>query len=1174
MPLFSPTDHEWRVLSAAVNGDSVEFALGSSGKPETVIRGEFLRRLLLGLKLPLKPGSIRANRHNLSGSGLRIRGAYFKGVIDLSDCRGDDGNPLVSLLLEDCVLEGEGPAAYANPANRPKPSLDLSHSLLTRLKLKNCEAGFLDLTGANITGDLEFNGLSALTEGGQCRVEAKGLQLGGSFYAPAAKLNLRQAKFEEPDPSFNDYALDLTGANISGSIILEPDLEADGGINLTNAVIGGNCLMDGIQLTAHGGFALICQFAEMGGLVTLGCVRFREPPVEGTRSYQAPTKRAHVWGPISFYGTSLGMLDMSGAQINGNSDNEWSGLICSHMTARQSVLLTWWTGPNDEFPFECDTEVDFMLAKISGGLYAAGAKFSCSSEITGFEGHGMEVMGDFEFSGVQACSISLDRATLSGKVNLDEVRSPLVPGGTKVLAENLRVGSDMHLEHSVFQSITLSGARIEGSLIARKSEFLAPPDTPSFNGTNFEVSKDLSFVDASANKIVLWSARIGRDVLMNKSRLAEFSADDIQIEGCLDWSGILTGRFSLQGSQIGKFYMGNDEGNFLSLVREMGSQPELHFEYMCVKSDLKVKDLRVLQSNQIDLGGYPSIRVLTTRLKCYENWQVKDIFFLTDDETEIRIPAVSVITDGKDKLILLDGRFSIDKVKAEVKRNLTTRDQVIDYLKIYTSHLGKDEHDPLIIVESEEDLGRLIKLDKPGPYGIRPVNAFRKNRYKAWIVYANLFGRQELCRARFRVWSSGEVMLEKQEHITSLKGTPRIYYNSPFRILTGYSDSSDRQNNDQKPSLTPSLNTSVPWSSTPEDETPQFRGNVVKLVDFRESFIPASQKQKTKVSLKGVKIGSLADDHGNSWGSDLRLDLDGLEYERFDEAAMGSRAPLNEKIRRNFDELKGDEKLSKKFTAFVRLLFDIIGSLITKPISKHRIKWLKLQYDKIPPPLKEYKPQPYEQLIKTLRTQGNFDDSIKIMREKFRIERKVRFWRIGFKRMLSWLSDIGFGYGLSPVRAFITFMLFWVVGWTVADLLNNRTLRVFPFGSDSLWVIPGISLDQSVLVQETTPVNTIAILKVPQDRTDDVAAETATLSESGTPIKEIHCGDQIEPALYALDTFVPLLDLRQESKCTISSKPGAWGWRVAKSVYAILGWIVTSALILTISGVVRKRIER
>jgi hypothetical protein len=78
---------------------------------------------------------------------------------------------------------------------------------------------------------------------------------------------------------------------------------------------------------------------------------------------------------------------------------------------------------------------------------------------------------------------------------------------------------------------------------------------------------------------------------------------------------------------------------------------------------------------------------------------------------------------------------------------------------------------------------------------------------------------------------------------------------------------------------------------------------------------------------------------------------------------------------------------------------------------------------------------------------------------------------------------------------------------------------------------------------------------------------TVNIAERASPTQEQPCGTAIEPALYALDVFVPLLDLRQEARCAVSSKPEAAPWRWAMSIYAILGWILTSVLILTLSGI-------
>jgi hypothetical protein len=75
------------------------------------------------------------------------------------------------------------------------------------------------------------------------------------------------------------------------------------------------------------------------------------------------------------------------------------------------------------------------------------------------------------------------------------------------------------------------------------------------------------------------------------------------------------------------------------------------------------------------------------------------------------------------------------------------------------------------------------------------------------------------------------------------------------------------------------------------------------------------------------------------------------------------------------------------------------------------------------------------------------------------------------------------------------------------------------------------------------------------------------------------CNMDVNSFLYAADLFIPVLDLDQESKCGIrhddshSKKTYTW-WRVAKAFYELLGWIVTSLVILVLSGVLRRDLER
>ena len=70
----------------------------------------------------------------------------------------------------------------------------------------------------------------------------------------------------------------------------------------------------------------------------------------------------------------------------------------------------------------------------------------------------------------------------------------------------------------------------------------------------------------------------------------------------------------------------------------------------------------------------------------------------------------------------------------------------------------------------------------------------------------------------------------------------------------------------------------------------------------------------------------------------------------------------------------------------------------------------------------------------------------------------------------------------------------------------------------------------------------------------------------------IPCGPRIQPVLYALDVFVPVLDLRQQETCIVD--PSRTKWRFAQALYAMLGWIFTPLTVLTMTGILRRHLER
>ncbi|HEV7860148.1 MAG TPA: hypothetical protein VGO91_16145, partial [Pyrinomonadaceae bacterium] len=373
---------ELEIIQAAINGKTADFRdrRDSAGQAATmVIRGYVIRHLLIGLPLPTQADKPAApiTRHTITSSGVRVRGARIEGVLDLSDCAGRDGNGCFPLLLEDCILTGEDEGAYQDPSARPQPTLDARHAILSRLSLKNCRAGFIDLTDAELLGDLELDGLKALSEGGQCRVEAKNTRIDGSIKASTVNLNLRQARIDKSETTPADYALALGGAEIAGSVLLRPGFVADGGVSIINAHIKGDLWADGAHLIAQGNYALHGQFAHVDGVLGLTCLFTRAPEADPEESHNQslPPERFRADGAVSFLSAELGSLNLRGAFLHRKADEEINTFILSLASVRQTVYMNQWSSFNEQgesslIPFEADYNVNFEGTKIAGSLVA------------------------------------------------------------------------------------------------------------------------------------------------------------------------------------------------------------------------------------------------------------------------------------------------------------------------------------------------------------------------------------------------------------------------------------------------------------------------------------------------------------------------------------------------------------------------------------------------------------------------------------------------------------------------------------------------------------------------------------------------------------------------------------------------------------------------------------
>lgn len=244
---------------------------------------------------------------------------------------------------------------------------------------------------------------------------------------------------------------------------------------------------------------------------------------------------------------------------------------------------------------------------------------------------------------------------------------------------------------------------------------------------------------------------------------------------------------------------------------------------------------------------------------------------------------------------------------------------------------------------------------------------------------------------------------------------------------------------------------------------------------------------------------------------------------------------------------------------------------VTDGCWRDRVRWLAWQFAPVdadkavkrsgrlprPASLDDYHPQPYLQLAKALSAQGHDGDARRVLSLRRDIERVVAA-RNHVKPFL-WLFAVLFDYGLSAGRALATLVVWLIAGAILVAVADARGAMV-------------------VDVQSVAAVGQAA-------RAEAAPAPMA-------------CGDQINPPIYAVDLFIPLIDLRQEAKCEVGAAPGSrlwpgldlgvpktrwiWRnvlaevelWRWAKALYGLCGWMLTSLAILTFSGVLRRQAEQ
>ncbi|MBC7770283.1 MAG: hypothetical protein H7124_15995 [Phycisphaerales bacterium] len=202
-----------------------------------------------------------------------------------------------------------------------------------------------------------------------------------------------------------------------------------------------------------------------------------------------------------------------------------------------------------------------------------------------------------------------------------------------------------------------------------------------------------------------------------------------------------------------------------------------------------------------------------------------------------------------------------------------------------------------------------------------------------------------------------------------------------------------------------------------------------------------------------------------------------------------------------------------------------------------RTAWLKRNTGDIGKVKVKFSNQPWRECASAVARAGQFVDARRIAREEQREANRHRAW---WKRpFVFFFAELPYGYGLSATRATVTAVLLWAIGCVGVDAMLERGALV------------------------------------------DARASSRAAPCTG-----------IEPALYALDVGLPVLDLKQEILCEpgfISPPPTLaranlplvgevalseltfWQW--AKALYAIVCALGVGVALLTYSGVFKPKAD-
>lgn len=306
------TDPEATVVEHAVTSTWCEFGSshpcgnddrghGEKWGPERTIRAQLLYELLAGSdQLPLNDS--RRGQAQRPGA-VRIKGARITGRLDLEGVE-----MRYPLHLDCCYLDCEVPVLLRD-AHAPT------------IRLTNCHLPFgLDAYQLRTTGDLNLYGVNlygyhAVSADANSALRLIRAHIGGTLYLSRGRF-CNPNPDRDPDPNPDRFAVNAHGLRVDGDLLCKEQFEADGGMWLAGAHIGGLVNLSGGKFRNPNGLAINADRVRVDwglfcnrGFEADGEVRLRGAQVSGVLDLS----RGKFRNPNGFAVNALGLrLDGGG----------------------------------------------------------------------------------------------------------------------------------------------------------------------------------------------------------------------------------------------------------------------------------------------------------------------------------------------------------------------------------------------------------------------------------------------------------------------------------------------------------------------------------------------------------------------------------------------------------------------------------------------------------------------------------------------------------------------------------------------------------------------------------------------------------------------------------------------------------------------------------------------